>query len=152
MERRITEEHITKQLLHWLETNNWEIISFDFPQSGTGVFIHPNDTSSKNCASFIPDIVAIRNGVVAFFENKDRFVHSDFLKVNNLKHTNDYSNDINKLLNTHSYTNIYYGVGIPYTDRNLQKTVENSELVDFAVLIKSAQTFEIIGNYKKIFE
>lgn len=152
MERRITEEQVTKQLLDWLETNNWEIVSFDFPQSGTGVLIHPNDTSSKNGASFLPDIVAIKNGVVVFFENKDRFVRSDFFKVNNLKNTNDYSNDINKLLNTYSYTSIYYGVGMPYTDRNLQKTVENFELVDFAVLMKNAQNFEIIGNYKKIFE
>jgi hypothetical protein len=37
MERRITEEQVTKAILDWLEANDWKIICFDFPQSGTGV-------------------------------------------------------------------------------------------------------------------
>ncbi|MDR0515595.1 MAG: hypothetical protein LBH25_00950 [Fibromonadaceae bacterium] len=35
MERRITEEQTTKAFIEWLELNDWKIICFDFPQSGT---------------------------------------------------------------------------------------------------------------------
>ena len=43
MERRLTEEQATKAILDWLEENGWKIICFDFPQSGTGVSLHPNE-------------------------------------------------------------------------------------------------------------
>jgi hypothetical protein len=66
MERRITEEQLTKAILEWLIANNWEIICYDFPQSGTGVSIHPNEElrTTKNKGAIIPDIVAIKNGTV----------------------------------------------------------------------------------------
>ena len=74
MERRITEEQLTKALLLWLEAHGWIIICFDFPQSGTGIALHRNKQSgsSKNKGSFIPDIVVIKNETVLFFENKDK--------------------------------------------------------------------------------
>ena len=86
MERRITEEQMTKAIIDWLEINSWEIICFDFPQSGTGVSLHLNNELriTKNKGAFIPDIVAIKNENVIFFENKDRFVINDFIKIQNL--------------------------------------------------------------------
>ena len=39
----MTEESVTKSILKWLMQNNWIIVCFDFPQSGTGHFLHPNN-------------------------------------------------------------------------------------------------------------
>ena len=77
----MSEEEVTNSIMDWLESCGWEIVSFDFPQSGTGRTLHPNPDvreHTKNKGGIIPDIVAIRNGIAAFFENKDRYVHSDF--------------------------------------------------------------------------
>ncbi len=51
------EEYVTKAILNWLETNNWKIICFDFPQSGTGYILHPNEEyrTTKNYGAIIPD-------------------------------------------------------------------------------------------------
>ena len=68
------EENVTKNILQWLQINKWEIICFDFPQSGTGVLLHLNDINrtEKNKGGIIPDIIAVKNGIAVFFENKDK--------------------------------------------------------------------------------
>ena len=51
------EEKVTISILKWLKKNDWKIISYDFPQSGTGLLIHPNSTigrTSKNKGGIIP--------------------------------------------------------------------------------------------------
>jgi hypothetical protein len=135
MEGRITEEQVTKAILNWLESNNWEIICFDFPQSGTGVSLHLNQElrTTKNKGAFIPDIVAIKNKIVLFFENKDRFVLNDFLKVQELRQTTNYATSIEKLLKEYTYSKIYYGVGLAHTPKTKQKTDEHLEKIDFVV-------------------
>ena len=147
MERSIkrSEEDITKLLIKWLIDNQWRIVCYDFPHSGTGRQLHPNNTTSKTTGVIIPDIVAIKDGVVVYFENKDRFVFSDLEKVYKLKNTNDYSEDWDKLLSRYSYQHFYYGIGIPYTPHNLQKTIEHIEYVDFAALLKNDGSIYFIG-------
>ena len=118
MERRIREENITKAIISWLEKGGWSIICFDFPQSGTGKVLHSNNrTGLKNKDSIIPDIVAIKGGVVVFFENKDRFFLSDFQKLKNIKEENNYSDSLNQLLISHKYTSIYFGIGLPINSK-----------------------------------
>lgn len=151
MERGIKEEEVTKRMLNWLIQTGWEIICFDFPQSGTGRQLHPNDRSSKTKGIIIPDIVALKNSVVVDFENKDRFVYSDFEKVKELKETNDYSNDWARLLNGKKYNNIYYGIGMPYTLNNYIKAEEYSSMVDFIVYLKEDGSFQITDNIGGLF-
>ena len=67
----MTEEQVTKSLLKWLSDHQWEIICFDFPQSGTGRFLHPNGDTNKNKDTINPDIVAVKDNICLFFENKD---------------------------------------------------------------------------------
>ena len=154
MERRITEEQATKAILDWLEENDWKIICFDFPQSGTGVSLHPNEElrTTKNKGAFIPDIVAIKNGTVIFFENKDRFVLDDFIKVQDLRNNNDYSNSIQRLLVEFEYTEILYGVGLVHTVSTEQKTSLHLDKIDFAILYHENKTIKIQFDPKKIFK
>ena len=153
MERRLTEEQVTKAILDWLEANGWEIICFDFPQSGTGVSLHPNEElrTTKNKDAFIPDIVAIKNSSVVFFENKDRFVLADFIKVEELKKNNDYSNSIEKLLKDFEYSNIFYGVGLAHSDNTENKTNDNLDKIDFALFISEYRSVSVYYQINSIF-
>ena len=153
MERRITEEQATLAIIDWLEANDWKIICFDFPQSGTGVSLHPNEElrTTKNKGAFIPDIAAIKNGTVIFFENKDRFVLDDFIKVQDLKNNNDYSNSIERLLAEFEYDEILYGVGIVHSDIAEQKSRLHLDKIDFSVFYHGNKTINIQFDPKKIF-
>lgn len=101
----MTEERVTKHILKWLIDDGWEIVCYDFPQSGTGRFLHPNGSVSKNEDAINPDIVAVRNNICVFFENKDRFYYPDYEKVNRLIETDDYSDAINILLKDYIINN-----------------------------------------------
>ncbi|RQO32053.1 hypothetical protein DBR32_00090 [Taibaiella sp. KBW10] len=153
MERRITEEQVTKAIIDWLETNGWEIICYDFPQSGTGVPLHLNQElrTTKNKGLFIPDIVAIKNGVVIFFENKDRFVLSDFQKIQMLKSTTNYEVSITKFLEGYNYSEIFYGVGLSHTSKTEQRTNEHLEKIDFAVFRYEDNTIKVNFDPHNIF-
>lgn len=153
MERRLTEEKITKVILNWLESKDWSIICYDFPQSGTGFVLHScnRKNNSKNKESIIPDIIAIKNDVVVFFENKDRFVLSDFEKIHKLKTTSDYKDSLSKLLQNYNYKNIYYGIGLPNNKKVTEKIAKYTDMVDFIIQTDEIETqawFQIINIFK----
>lgn len=154
MERCIKEENVTKSLISWLEENGWQIIAYDFPQSGTGIILHPNSDAkvSKTKDSFIPDIIAYKHDTAVFFENKNRFVAKDFDKVNRLRHTTTYSNAIKNLFGPPPQ-HIGYGIGIPYTAKNLLKALAQQDKVDFIILVndtygKADIVYDRLGLFK----
>lgn len=154
MERRLTEEQVTKAILNWLISNGWEIICFDFPQSGTGVILHPNSEfreSTKNKGSFIPDIVAVKSVTAVFFENKDRFVFSDFEKTNELRKNNTYSSAIKSLLQKHQIDSIYYGIGLPFQKAYSEKVNENLQMTDFIIFVEENREIKIGFETEQIF-
>ena len=143
MERRLTEEQITKVILSWLESNGWTIICYDFPQSGTGKIIHHKDrgTGLKNNNSIIPDIIALKKRVVVFFENKDRFYLPDFNKINTLKTKDYYTESICKALSKYEYNSIFYGIGLPLGVNYETKISKHKKLIDFLVQTDGKSTF-----------
>jgi len=149
----MTEEFVTKAILIWLESNGWKIICFDFPQSGTGICLHINKNLriGKNQNVIIPDIIAHKNQCVLFFENKDRFVFSDFLKLAMIKNKGNYSESLGKLLLKHQYVQIYYGVGMPYSIKNVQSTLDNIEKIDFALFVNPDQSIAVEYEWESIF-
>jgi len=79
----MTEEQVTKAILSAFIESNWNIISYDFPQSGTGKMLHPNGYNEhKNIGSIIPDIIAVKESTCLFMENKNRVDKNDFFKIN----------------------------------------------------------------------
>ncbi len=151
---KLGEENITKSLLLWLESQSWNILAYDFPQSGTGVIIHPDDDIrvTKNKGGIIPDIIAIKDGSVVFFENKDRFDEKDFVKVNLLRVDKKYEMSIAKFLGSHFYSNIYFGVGLANIPRIRKRIDERRDMVDFAVLVSSSRDICIYYQSKLIFQ
>jgi len=131
----MSEEQITKAFLKWLESENWELVCFDFPQSGTGRMLHPNNSENhKNKDAIIPDIVVVRNEVALFFENKDRFYYSDFQKVDRLRNTDHYSDSIQSLLETYNVKKTYFGIGGPKERKFEKNAMEYTDMVDFIVM------------------
>lgn len=145
---KMREEKVTKEIIKKLKQNDWFIFSFDFPQSGTGCLILPdNSNGNKNKDSIIPDIIAIKNNVCVFFENKDRIVVSDFDKVNSLITNNLYINNINKLLKNYNIKDYYYGIGLP-DNINLKKLDGLLNKTDFVLLVKELN-YQLVNYYDK---
>ena len=140
MERRLTEENITKLIMSWLEKNDWTIICFDFPQSGTGKVLHPSGNGTKNKGVIIPDIIAFREGKCVFFENKDRFCRGDFEKINKLKTTDEYVESIEELLKNYQIKSIYYGIGLPDISGITKKALSYKDMTDFIVCVSDKKT------------
>ncbi|MBQ0054668.1 MAG: hypothetical protein KBS54_00770 [Synergistaceae bacterium] len=146
----MTEEQVTKALIKWLLLNKWDIVCFDFPQSGTGHFLHPNGTKEKMKDSINPDIVAVKDDICVFFENKGYFYFNDFKKVNFLRSTDIYSEAIQSLLNKYVIHNIYYGIGYPKTAHKA-KAIKSVHLVDFILGINEDFSVEILYDEGNLF-
>jgi len=150
----MTEEQVTKKILEWLINNSWEIVTYDFPQSGTGKYLHPNKNirkeKSKNDKAFIPDIVAVKDSIALFFENKNRFFLDDFIKLRDIKSDNIYSEDIDRLLNNHTITDIFYGIGAEKSEDFIQKSSAYLDYIDFIVVVDL--DVEILLDRNEMFE
>lgn len=132
------EEKVTINFLNWLESKGWSIICYDFPQSGTGLMIHPNSNlnqNEKNKGGIIPDIIAVKDSIAVFFENKDRFVKSDFEKIIDIKTSGDYSENLDALLKDYNISEILYGIGIPSISKEINKSKANLDDIDFLLSV-----------------
>ena len=129
----MTEEQVTKCILKWLIENGWDIVAFDFPQSGTGIRLKRDDAEEeKNKDSIIPDIIAVKNGMCTFWENKNRYYYPDYEKVQGLRFDNKYKKSIGDILNSYNVQKIYYGIGIPYI-KYKGDAINNREMTDFII-------------------
>ena len=138
------EEQVTKAILRHLLAQGWQIVSFDFPQSGTGRMLHPNGGGSeKNRGAIIPDIVAVKNSDCLFFENKDRFYLPDYEKVSRLIHTHDYDQAIATLLAPYPAAQIFYGIGLP-ASRHTSRAQAASHLVDFVAGVEETGAVRLL--------
>lgn len=147
------EENVTKNILQWLQNNNWEIVCFDFPQSGTGVLLHLNNINrtEKNKGGIIPDIIAVKNNVALFFENKDRFYQPDFDKLFEIKTELNYSDSLDLLLSDHNIKTILYGIGIAAIDKEIEKCKLNLGKIDFLISINEKKEVNIDYDVNGIF-
>ena len=147
------EERVTINILNWLEENRWQIICYDFPQSGTGVLLHPNSDNriEKNKGGIIPDIIAVKNKIGIFFENKDRFYSPDFEKLFEIKTNSNYSDSLDLLLKNYEVNFIYYGVGISNIKKEIEKCKKHISKIDF--LLSTNEKKDILVHYdiKKLF-
>lgn len=143
------EEDVTKAILNWLLNHEWKIICFDFPQSGTGRFLHPNGSTEKNKDAINPDIVAVKNGICLFFENKDRYYYPDYEKQNKLIMNNSYTESIDVLLSGSNTESILYGIGFP-SSKYYGEAITNRCMVDFIVGVEENKEVRFLFNPKDI--
>ena len=141
MERRLTEERITRRMLSWLKDEGWVIVSYDYPQSGTGYSLHSKDRvdGSKNIGAIIPDIVAVKSGIAIFFENKVEFNIVDIEAIIALRGSGLYDKSISILLNPFKPINkIQFGVALKESPKNLNKIIGHQSSLDFAFLVNES--------------
>jgi hypothetical protein len=147
------EENVTKHILQWLQKNSWEIICFDFPQSGTGILLHLNNVNrtEKNKGGIIPDIIAVKKGIAVFFENKDRFYEPDFHKLYEIRTDLNYSDSLDQILNGHNVKVIYYGIGIPDLEKEIEKSKVHIAKIDFLVTTNKKKVVTIHYDIEGVF-
>lgn len=148
----MTEEQVTKVFLQWLIDTGWEILAYDFPQSGTGISFKKDDADSeKNKDSIIPDIICIKNGVCIFCENKNRYYYPDYQKVKELRIDNQYMKAINEFLQGYNVQAIYYGIGFP-SSKFKSKAVDNKTMTDFILGVNDeTKAVEILYDITGVF-
>lgn len=129
----MTEEQVTKHIINKLEELDWSILSFDYPQSGTGIRIKASETKFP---PIIFDIIAKKGTNIVFFENKDRYYPKDFQKLNTFSiNFKKYENSFNKIFGINlSDFNIYTAIAFPENDTKKMKD-EIKKLVDRIVLV-----------------
>lgn len=141
----MTEEDVTRIILEWLSINGWEIVAFDFPGSGTGIFLHPEIRESKNKDTINVDIIATKKNRCLIFENKSHFYYQDFLKIFKMRTTDIYMNDLKQLIDDDEINDFKYGIG--YTKESHKKKAKDSlNLVDFIIGVDDKENVEILYN------
>lgn len=140
------EEDVTMLLLEWLKNDNWKILAFDYPGSGTGIRLHKNGKRYKNKDTIVPDIIAVRGDIALFFENKDRFYKKDFEKQYRNITDNVFSDDVDELLRPYGISEIKWGIGIPeskYTDT----VISHDHMIDFLYTVDEKGIVNIKKQY-----
>lgn len=128
------EEIVTKAILKFLISKGYHIVSFDFPQSGTGLLLHPNIRKDKN-EGVKPDIIASKGNILIMMENKAKYWKQDFEKLYELKTSGSYEQSLNKLHRDCNTSILKVGVGIPETKTTVAKALETKHFVDFIVAV-----------------
>lgn len=154
MAGRLTEEVITRTILSWLKSSGWTLLSFDYPQSGTGYPLRPSRNTvgtSKNLGTLIPDVVAFKNQVTVFFENKVKFFQGDIDALVTLRGGGPYEHSIKSLHGDLVSHQSFFGVGLESTPYNVKKLTGAVSCLDFAVLVSADLTVEVLLDQKSIF-
>lgn len=135
----MNEEFVTKSIINFLKTNGWTIFAFDYPQSGTGFLIHPNDRFHKTKEAIIPDIIANKESICIIMENKSYFYADDFIKLDELGNSEIYTNDLENLTSRLSCEKILYGIGLPNTVEIDNKNQDIINLADFIITVDKSK-------------
>lgn len=136
------EETVTIILMNWLKREQWKILSFDYPGSGTGIRFHKNGTHDKNKDTIIPDIIAVKGNTALFFENKERFHLKDFEKQYSNIREQLFSNDVSRLLEQYTIERYFWGIGLP-DDQYTRNVTKHEWMVDFVVTVESEELIHV---------
>ena len=139
------EEQITRKILNRLIEKDWQILSFDYPQSGTGIALRAESQlrREKNLKNIIPDIVALRGDQAAIFENKVDFFAPDLESLHALR-SGSYDFSMRTALFREGYpSNIFYGIGLENNPKNISKIRSHQVHLDFALVVDALGAVEV---------
>lgn len=128
------EEAITLAVVKFLRAHGFEIIAFDYPGSGSGLRLSPDNRSSKN-NGIIPDVIAFRGDCLIIIESKPTFVLEDVNKLQPLRNGVDYATSLQRLLHLSDTQSIYYGICFEHTDLEITKAKKYSNQIDFILTV-----------------
>jgi len=130
----IREETITIRLVQGLKRADWRIIAFDFPGSGTGIDLHPNNENHKTKGIYRPDLIAYKQGIGIVTENKVEYDDYDICKLIDMRETGNYSAALTRAFNGLRVEQVQFGVVLNEGEKNRQKLALIKDKVDFAIV------------------
>lgn len=143
------EEFITKAILKYLNLKGWTILAFDYPQSGTGISLHPirRVDHTKNLGMITPDVIAIKNKLLLILEDKPGFYESDVEKLKTIK-AGEYSESIRSIFGISDF-NIMVGIGIGDSPQQRKRALCRTDTLDVILWVdKNGDTHEAYTNFK----
>ena len=141
----MTEEQVKKAILKWLTDNAWEILDYDFPGGGSGRKFHvESGESDKTKGIVIPDIVAIKGGVVLICENKSVDTLSDYTKIKHLVHSNDFRAQLSLAYPDVVIEKVVWGIGYGGLPKHLAKA--SSSRVDVIISVVGGENSSVLCN------
>jgi len=138
------EELITTSAVDFLEKGGWCILSYDFPQSGTGCILHPDEwqAKTKNLDSIIPDIIARKDKIGLISENKVDYYQPDIEKLKNIR-AGHYSEDIAAVFGRDSIDKLILGLCLRKTPKNVEKIEHERRNIDFYITLDTNHLCEL---------
>ncbi len=118
----LSEEQVTIAIIKQLRHVNWHIVSFDFPQSGTGrALIAKGNGPASSRRRVVPDVIAVRNEICLILENKHAFDINDVRKLEEIRDSGRYNRSLESILRPYRITNFIFGIGLPIADGSASK-------------------------------
>lgn len=133
------EEAITLAVVNFLKSKGFVIIAFDYPGSGSGLRLSPEERGSKN-NGMIPDIIACCGAILIIIESKPTFVLDDVNKLQPLRDGTDYFKALQRLMQLSNTHVILYGVCFEHNDRQNAKANNYKDKLDFVLTVSADMT------------
>lgn len=108
------EEQVTEAVENHLQETGWTIFAVDYPTSGSGLRLHPNDrkTGTKHGGSIVPDVVAYLENTVLMVESKPYFDADDASKLRRIS-DGRYSESLHRRVYATKIENIHTALAFP---------------------------------------
>ncbi|MEW6067316.1 MAG: hypothetical protein AB1610_03350 [Nitrospirota bacterium] len=123
-----------------------EILSYDFPQSGTGISLQPNQAfrqpETKNEGVIIPDIIAFKDGIGLISENKPYFEKQDIDKLEKIR-DGIYSESLNKVFRDRQINKLVLGIVLPNILTEISKAQDYFVRIDFVFVINAIGSCDV---------
>lgn len=130
------EEQVTEAIENHLKKAGWTMFAVDYPTSGSGLRLHPNDreAGTKHGGSIVPDVVAYRKSTVLVVESKPYFDTKDAAKLLRIS-DGRYSESLHRRVYATEIKTIQTALAFPKTDadsikQNILGGVDKLLLVD----------------------
>ncbi|QWC19186.1 hypothetical protein [Halorubrum sp. 2020YC2] len=139
----MNEEQVTEAVEEYLEREGWTMFAVDYPTSGSGLRLHPNDreAGTKHSGSIVPDIVAHRDGTVLIVECKPHFDRHDARKLDEVAEGR-YSDSLERRVYSTDVREVATALAFPKSD---ESSVEPE-------LLSQIDSLLLVGDDSLVFE
>jgi len=133
----MNEEQVTEVAEEYLEGKGWTMFAVDYPTSGSGLRLHPNDREdgTKHSGSIVPDIVAYRGETLLIVESKPYFDRNDAEKLAEIAEGR-YSESLERRVYSTEVAEIETALAFPKEHQSAVRE-ELLDKVDYLLLVES---------------
>lgn len=150
MRDRLTEDFVTNAITAYLAASSWELRSVAAPGMGSGTILRPNPDATgrrpKIAGGVVIDVIARKDEMWLFLENKDRFSASDLLKLAEVRDSGRYSEDLARLTGSRS-AELRFGLGMPDTEAAREHVKARVAQLDCFVLVSPDRSCACLGSW-----